>query len=168
MTTVQYTQSSYDPDKILEPGQYTGKINQIKKIDDPVEGDILHVIWKVEGFTITDKLKIQSPEAFKSGFAQWKLRNIAMAIGTTPPAQKQPGESLTYDVSLFEGKSCLVEVGSFVLPNGKTIATIERYIRIPSDTPVTDERELAAEQGAFSLPEKPVSTAESLDDEIPY
>ena len=161
MTTVTYVQSSYDPDKTLEPGEYTAKVSQTKLVDDPVEGDILHVIWKVEGFTITDKLKIASPEANKSGFAQWKLRNIAAALGLPPLPQKNPGEKLTYDVSLFEGKSCVVEVTHFVSSKGTNIPTIDRYI---SRRAQTGENA----QAAFKLPEKPESTAETLDDEIPF
>lgn len=162
MTTVTFTQSSYDPEKTLNAGQYTGKVSKTKLVDDPVEGDILQVIWDVEGVTLTDSLKICSPTETKKGFAQRKLRNIAGALGLPEIPEKNAGEKLTYDTAAFDGKTCTLEVGSFLSDKGKKITTIDRYIRIPSEAAAQSHN-----QTGFMLPEKPESTAEMLDDEIP-
>lgn len=163
MTTVTFTQSSYDPEKTLNAGQYTGKVRQTKLVDDPVEGDILQVVWDVEGVTLTESLKICSPTETKKGFAQRKLRNIAGALALPELPEKNPGEKLTYDTAAFEGKTCTLEVDSFISEKGKKITTIERYIRIPSAVATASPT-----QAAFKLPEKPEATAEPLDDEIPF
>lgn len=166
MTTVQFKQAVYDPDKKIGKGQHQATITGAKNIHDLYEGTILFIQWNVEGVTLTDKFKLNHPEDTKRGYAQGKLRRLAEALGVTPPQQKTPGENVNYDVSTFIGKTIHIVVNE--LPGkeeGKTIPYIDRYIRLPSQ-PGTPSQ--AAAQAGFVLPQSPVSTAEILDDEIPF
>jgi hypothetical protein len=166
MTTVQFTQAVYDPDKKVGRGQHKATITGAKNILDLYEGTILYIQWNVEGVILTDKFKLNHPEDTKRGYAQGKLKRLAEALGITPPQKRNPGENVNYDVSSFIGKTLYIVVNE--LPGkeeGKVIPYVDRYIRLPSQ-PGTPSQPLA--QAGFSLPQTPVSTAEMLDDEITF
>jgi hypothetical protein len=166
MTTVQFTQAVYDPDKKVEKGQHKATITGAKNILDLYEGTILYIQWNVDGVMLTDKFKLNHPEDTKRGYAQGKLKRLAEALGITPPQKRNPGENVNYDVSSFIGKTLYIVVNE--LPGkegGSTIPYIDRYVRLPSEpgTPLQ-----AAAQTGFSLPQQPVPTSEMLDDEITF
>jgi hypothetical protein len=160
MATFTFTQSSYDPDAILDEGMHRATISEFRNVYDFDENNsLVEVKWKINGFTITEKLKINHADDRKKGFFQWKLRNIVAALGLPAVPEKKPGEDIQCDFDAV-GKSCMVAVEHFVMNNGNKIATIKNYI---AETPEKQYQGIG-----IQAPQKPAPTQPLVDDAIPF
>lgn len=160
MTKFTFNQSSYDPNAILDEGTHRATILDFRNVYDFDENNsLVEVKWKINGFTIIEKLKINHADDRKKGFFQSKFRNIVAALGLPAVPEKKPGEDIECDFDAI-GRTCCVVVEHFVMNNGKKMATIKNYI---AETPAKEYSGTG-----IQAPQKPAPTQPLIDDAIPF
>jgi hypothetical protein len=140
-------------------GKYTAELVETTFMNHEVLGDYQRVQWKIKtpsdykGQSLWEKFYFNNPDPEKAEKDQIRYETFLHEVGGIEAGEKD-------DPNLLLNKVCELDV---YLGNYEGRA----YNKVNSRTPL-DKMAFTAKESGISLPGSPASTAEELNDEIPF